>query len=341
MILKCIFSLVFFPVIIGKLIMIKDGNKGCLEAYVMGILLMFSVFQLVAIPCTFMDTSLNCVIEIWTAILLLGMVYLCVKCGKEVWVPFRNFNWKEAVRKIDFGSTIVFLLVLIQVVMLARYAHYDADDAYYVGMATTSWDTNSIMRYDCYTGDLLGKVLSRYVLSPFPIFLAAISKMINCHPAIMAHTIFPLIFIPMAYIVYALIGRVLFENNKVKNEIFLILISIMGIFCYWSIYNQQIFLLYRVWQGKAILAGILLPMIFYMALKYWNRKYTMSDWIMLICLMLSTTFVSSMGIILGAIALGIFGIIVLLVKHNIKDTIKLALCAVPNMILTVVYLFIR
>lgn len=341
MILKYIFLLVLIPGILGKLITIKNQEKGCNYSYLAGILLMFSVFQVVALPCIFFDTSLNCVIGVWSAILLMIMLYLGRKYGKTAWDSLKRFNWKEEVRKIDVWGIIVFILVVIQAFMLAKYAHYDADDAYYVGMAVTSWDTNSLMRYDCYTGELLEGMLSRYVLSPFPIFIAAVSKIIGCHSAIVAHTLIPAIFIPMAYLVYALIGKILFANNKVKNEIFLILISIMGIFCYWSIYNQQIFLLYRVWQGKAILSGVLLPMIFYMALKYWNQKYTVSDWCVLICLMLSTCLVSSMGIILGAVMLGIFAIMILIKKRNLAEAMKILACAGPNVFLAVVYLFIR
>lgn len=342
MILKYIFIFVLIPEVLGKLITIKNKEKGCrMYSYMAGILLMLSVFQIVILPCILLDTSLNCVIVVWVAILLMIILYLTIKYGEIAWDSLKRFNWKEEIRKIDILGIVVFILVVIQAFMLAKYAHYDADDAYYVGMAVTSWDTNSLMRYDCYTGELLEGILSRYVLSPFPMFIATVSKLIGVHPAITAHTLIPIIFIPMAYLVYALIGKILFASNKIKNQIFLILISIMGVFGYWSIYNQQIFLLYRVWQGKAILAGVLLPMIFYMALKYWTKKYTVSDWCVLICLMLSTCLVSSMGIIFGAILVGIFGIMVLIKKRDFVETMKILVCASPNLILAVAYLFIR
>ena len=339
MILKYIFIMVFVPGIIGRLISVK--NKGWLYSYMAGFLLMLAVFQIVALIGIFVDTSLTFLIFMWLFLLLLIFLYFSIEARKNIGEFWKGFDIRNELKKIDVGTIIVFLLVAFQTFMLVKYVHYDADDAYYVGMAVTSWDTDSLMRYDCYTGKLLEGLPSRYVLSPFPIFTAAISKMIGCHPAIVAHTFFPAIFIPMAYVVYTLIGRILFDGQRLKNEMYLIFVSIMYIFCYWSIYNQQVFLLYRVWQGKAILAGVLLPMLFYMTLKFWTQKYIASDWIILFCLMVSTTLVSSMGIMLGAIALGTLGIMLLVVRHDVKNTVKMFLCAVPNIILAFCYLFIR
>ena len=58
--------------------------------------------------------------------------------------------------------------------------------------------------------------------------------------------------------VYALIGRNLFHGDKEKTGYFLILVTMLTIFSGYSERTSGLFLLIRLWQGKAFLAGILL-----------------------------------------------------------------------------------
>ena len=61
----------------------------------------------------------------------------------------------------------------------------------------------------------------RYVLSLWPIFYAWLSKLIGVIPTIMAHTILPWLIIPLAYMVYGLLGKKLFPEDSGLQGMFL------------------------------------------------------------------------------------------------------------------------
>ncbi len=68
----------------------------------------------------------------------------------------------------------------------------------------------------------------------------------------------------LAYVVYSLIGEMFFQKDK-KTGRFLLA---MGVFIprssRHSVYTQGTFLLVRIWQGKAVLASVILPAVFYL-----------------------------------------------------------------------------
>ena len=69
------------------------------------------------------------------------------------------------------------ILILIQLIVVVLYAHMDEDDAFYVGTATTAVETDSLYAYNPYTGAAYNVLPSRYILSPFPAFLAVTSRL--------------------------------------------------------------------------------------------------------------------------------------------------------------------
>ncbi len=190
--------------------------------------------------------------------------------------------------------------------MCAFYMHIDQDDAFYIGTASTDLKTNSIYRYDPYTGYEYKLLPSRYVLSPFPVYLSFISRLIGMHPLSVAHTLFPIVFISMSYMAYYLIGGELLGDSKRDKGVFLLFISLIQMCSFYSVYTQGTFLLLRIWQGKSILANLILPMIFYLAIRTFREMGQKKEWVMLFCYMGAASFVSSMGIMLAPIELGIF-----------------------------------
>ena len=108
--------------------------------------------------------------------------------------PWSAGLWAR-LRSISAWLWIALVLIAAQICVASLLAHMDADDAFYVGTATTAVHTDTIFSVNPYTGNAYRKLPSRYVLSPFPIFLAVISQLCGgLHPAIVAHVIFPAVF---------------------------------------------------------------------------------------------------------------------------------------------------
>ena len=334
-----------FPVFSGKIITAGSKDRGIFFDYLSGLLFMMAVFQAVTLPCIYFDTSLNFDLAVWLGAMaaLLLVFAACnrnkVRTGTDGGTKFTGGEGTE--RKADprFPVFVAFALaaVLFQTYMAVRYAHYDEDDAYYVAMATTAWSTDSLMRFNPYTGAEMAGFYSRYVLSPFSLFVAAEAKITGVHAAIVAHTFYPGCYIPASYMVYALIGKKLFPEKRTNQAKFVLLIAVMGIFSLWSRRNQMFFLISKTWQGKAVLAGLLLPAMFFLMMKHWEGSFCRRDWMVCVLLTLSMTLVSSMGIMLGVIMAGIYAIIRIAIRRDFRGALKILLTALPNIILGAIY----
>lgn len=308
MILKGIFALLFLviiPELLGLIVtkFLDKEKNNLILAFVIGCLIEFAICQLVAVPLIFMNASFTTLLYIYIGInLVLSIVsiYLNVKRLKELLVN----NLKSIKEMPKLLTLVVVILVGIQVYGLVGYMHLDDDDAFYVGTAVTSVQTNTIYKYSPTTGSEAGEHLDlRYKLGPFPVYYAIMSEIINIHPTIFAHTIMPIVFLPLAYMVIGLLADCLFKNNKEQTMLFLIFINIMSIWGNYSIRNNFSFLLFRIWQGKSILANIIIPGVWLFYLLGKENDFKLINYIMIFILILAGCLTTTMGIALPPLSL--------------------------------------
>ena len=336
-VIGCIILLAVCAALLGRLLYGKK-KSGFLLDISTGFFLLFAIFEVVALPCIFLKISLK-----WFALVLLGIigvlcVILLIANGRHFLAGWKVPKWEKA----GLLLVVVLFLILSQTGMLGFGMHIDDDDAFYVATAVTAMDTNTLFQVDPYTGALYGALPSRYVLSSFPLFGAAFCKYVGLRPTVFFHTMLPFVMIPVAYAVYALIGRKIFGKNKEKNILFLGAISVINIFSAVSTWTQGQFLLVRIWQGKAILASILLPFLIYFVLEYFPRgELKAKEFCLLLFIMLASCFVSSMGIILSVIMLESFSFLQLVRTRKLKLFLQTTVCCVPNVLLAAIYLMMR
>lgn len=317
----------------------EKSEQNFWKNYVFGFVVFLGVFEIFALAGIYLKWSLS----------LLTMVFL----GGMGIAALAGFLWNRkntvdmvkkeisAVRKIPWIWILAVLVILLQMYMYTVWMHTDDDDAFYLTTATTAVETDSLFVYSPYTGEAYKSLPARYVLSPFPLLYAVLSKVTALHPAIIAHTLIPAVFVLLAYIVYAMIGEQLFHKDKEKTGYFVLFISVLLLFSASTTHLRGMVFLVRIWQGKAVLASILIPLILYMALSGIEKGFQKKDYIFLFGLMLSCCVVSSMGIMLGAITLGITAILLSIRHRNWKMMMGMFLCCVPNMLLSILYLMIR
>lgn len=142
--------------------------------------------------------------------------------------------------------------------------------------------------------------------------------------------------------IYGILGRRLFGKERRLAGFFLILVCLLHIFSGYSVYTQGTFLLVRIWQGKAILAAALIPAVYYYCLRTaQEKKGVAANCVMLVLLMLACCHVSSMGIMLGAIAMGLAGIACALRYRKPGILLYGVVSCIPNLIYSAIYLTIR
>lgn len=338
-IVVCIGLMLVMSMILGKLFENKKEPDHSLQEWIGGFLLLLALFEVVSLPCIFLKASLKTL-----SCLMLGTIgILCVV--SLVWNRQKILDKKREKivwERPDTIGKVAITLIVFQTLMLGFGIYIDEDDAFYVATATTAVDTNTLYEVDPYTGLLYDTFPARYVLSPLAMFGAVVGKCIKLRPAVFFHTVLPLMLIPMAYGVYALLGRKLFGQDKKKREMFLLFMSLVNLFSATSAYTQGKFLLLRIWQGKAILAGIILPFLLYFALEYFEKNYlTLREWTCLIGVMTAGCFVSSMGIFLCVVMIEVLAFLKCIGSGKCKIFLQTTAACMLNVALALVYLVIR
>ncbi len=299
---------------------------------------MLGSFEILAVPMVLNMQPYSRLAWIYAIFILAAAAVALIFGFKSL--PSVTFGRLKACARQPWTVWLAVGLILLQIALYVTGIFTDADDAFYVGTATTAQYTDQMYTVSPYTGKILNHLTPRYVLSPFPIFLAFISTVTQFHPTVVAHTIMPVFFVMLAYGIYSLVGERLFKGDRNQNGAFSTLLSVVHMFSYYSIYTQGTFMLIRIWQGKAFLAAVLLPGMLYLAMRYLGENGTASDWKAVFCLSLGACLATSMGIMLAPILLGLTGFAGGVLFGRWKKTLCLAVCCVPCLILAGVYLFV-
>ncbi len=319
-------------------------RKSICFALVCGYAGLFAMAQILIVPGIFLKASLTIVMQVYRVVALIAASAGLVLNFRGLKELFLGMVRKKTQTKLseELLFFVAILLVAIQMLVVGILSHQDGDDSFYVATASTSIYTDSIFAYNPYTGaKYRGKLPSRYVLSPFPVYEAILAKLVGVDVPCFVYTIFPVFLILLAYLVYWLWADQLFDGDKKQCALFLIFTSVVLIFSNYSIYTSGTFLMLRIWQGKAILAGVLLPAVAYLCVRLMAKDEKGGGWPALFCMQLASCLVSSMGIILSALMVGIYMFVCGVCAWKWKNVGKALLCCLPNLVFAVIYLFIR
>ncbi len=201
----------------------------------------------------------------------------------------RRMSWAERVEWLLF-----FILLGFQLYKAAAYASFDGDDAYYVTASLIAQQADTMYTILPLTGRHTGLDI-RHALAVFPMWIAFVAKKSHIHSTILSHTVLPFLLLPLTYLVYYEIGRLLFDGRKNGQDkgrikraarraedsaaenrselrsgenlpLFMILMAVFQIFGNVSIYTNETFFLTRTWQGKAVAGSLVIPALLWMFL---------------------------------------------------------------------------
>lgn len=339
--------LLLMPAAAGITLLYKKDSAALSESLAAGYLIMLSVMELLALPMIYLKLSLHVLTAsygiIIVAIALAGL--LCLR--KRNKTSGKNFSEIHAgifakIKKTSVWLWLAVIMIFLQMAAVSLFAHFDADDAMYVGAASTAIQTDTIFSISPYTGIEYETLPSRYVLSPFPVFLAVISKLcMGLHPAIMAHMIFPPVFLILVYVVQNLLAKKWFPKDRDAQGMYLSFTAVLCWFSAYSVYNAGNFQMVRIWQGKALLASAMLPMIIYLCLSLMLQETQEYSWSVLFLANLSCCLISSMGIMLSALLTGIITLVSMVYRKKLSFLYKAVLCCIPSLMLGIIYIGIK
>ena len=354
---KMVISIVLFfvvPELLGLLPLriIKKEKNNLLLALVLGYVIEFAICQLFAVPYIYLEKTLTELVFIVSVVsLVLALISFIVNVIRIKEIFKSSLEWIKELPKVL--SIIFLILIFMQIYGYIGYAHIDDDDYYYVGTSTVSVQTDTLYKYSAATGEEEAENMAiRYRIGPFPLYSAIVSKIIDIHPAIVSHLIIPIIFVPLVYIVFMEIANELFENDKKNVFYFLIVLCIFNIFGNYSIRTRSTFLLIRLWQGKAILANLIIPLVICLCMKAKNENLKFTYLLLIFITILAGNFTTTMGIALPPLTLMLMAIVLELDKllkkeegkirflNITKNLIKCLACCIPSIVYGIMYFFI-
>ena len=385
--LGLIFWLLAVPMCIGILFnfILPRHRRTVGVTYILGFLIYIAVFEVIAIPCMLHITynafsycrrgfivvsvalALGGIIRLIVLLRTRQMHYLAVFPG-EARPEIRDFldprsdpgffkpdHSKETI--VYWG--IFFVIMAFQMVMAVFMSSFDGDDSYYVVESLLAQQADVMNTINPYIG-ISTSLDIRHALAVITMWIAFLAKESGIHATVLSHTIMPLFIIPFVYLIYVQIGRILFRSRQNIIPVFMIIVSFLMMFGNISIYTPATFFLMRTWQGKAIVANVVFPMIFWMF--FWiledvkfikdggnftssSRRYSYmskkrfyaAPWIMLFFINMFSGVCSSMGIIFGSGLIALLTLVILFFSKK-PSVILWAFCSVlPNILYLAIY----
>lgn len=385
-IMLCIFVLIWLPSALGICVfpacgvssaprrgMTEDGVSGsekaagCPDAaefllcMLAGNLLMWAVFEAVAVPCAFGGAALHTVLLIWSAVI--AAILLGCSLKRRIFPVFR-FGHRERMagtacpasdhpagsRRHDAeilfyaAAALAAVLILLQCAVYIGGMHLDQDDSRYIAEAVDAWENDRIyavlpqsgsVRTGAWSGDFI-----KDLVSPWPLWIAAASKLTMMHPATFAHTVCAAYLLLLFYACVYLIGRELFRDSREKPMIFLAVSAFIMMFFAGSLRTSAEFTLLRIWQGKSVFAGVgtaALLLEFLMLYRYAEKPGYGSGEKKVFLLVLLTgaasCLMSGMGVILSLIMIAAFSLWYLIAYRRIRGFLILMLDCLPGIVM--------
>ena len=317
---------------------LEKGKGSVGMTYICGFLMLLAAFQLISVPLVFIDPwgfewivkIFNIVVTVLTGTGIIRMLHMwrrenTIFTGKE------NLLKKNKTEKFQWW--IVIILIFFQLFMAVTHASFDGDDAYYVVQSVITDETSTLYRILPYTG-LTTSLDMRHSMAVFPIWIAYVARMTNIHATILSHTILPLVLIPLTYAIYYEIGKKLFQEKKEQLPVYMMFVCILQIFGNVSIYSNATFFLMRTWQGKSMLANMVIPFIFLILLWLFEgepekRKKQYSLWFMLFIINVVAAMMSTASVFLNTILIFIMAAVFVIREKNKKILLPMAISCVP------------
>lgn len=352
-IISVLFWLLLIPFLLGFLpaALLPEEDRTPGTVFLSGYIVLFALFELIGIPvtvvCVYNGFS---ILSAWfgaIAVLLATVgVLWTLRLKKKGYRLSFEFVAKEYSLEDKLFFMLFLLIVGFQLYMSFTRASFDGDDSYYGVQAVIAQQIDTLYRINPNTG-ISSPLDARHALALFPIWEAFVGKMSGLHATVVAHSIAPLVLLPLTYLVYFKIGQKLFKEKKDRLPVFMILMALFQMFGNVSIYTNETFLLTRTWQGKSVAGNLILPAVFWVFFCLFEKEAAdrkkgegLGYWILLAVLNLAAGISSSLAVMLSSLLVAGLAVLFALKERKLSILVKAGLTCIPSAVYVLVYLII-
>lgn len=293
------------PLLVGSVFRFKSISL----TYLMGQICMWAAFQAIGV----------CMVQLRAPFTLLFWLYTALVVGLTAWGVRRRL--KVRFRKPRFSVFLILALLVIafQCYMYIFRQHIDEDDARWIAEANDALVKNRMLLFNPATGEYIGRFTGEMIkdaFSPWAFYVAWMSRATGVRAVEIAHTVYPPVLLALGYTAYWEIGCCLFKKRP-ERGIFLLMVAAINLFFAGNGYTQSVFTLTRIWQGKAVIAGVMIPAILACILRI-QVKDSAKNWLCLVLAGMACCLFSGMGIAIGVLMIAVYGFCALACKPRLE-----------------------
>lgn len=310
----------------------KAGQYIKLNIFITGYVGIVFFFALVSIPFMYFHSKFTYLY--WTFLLGLGVLLIFrAKCFLKH-ILYSN-DLSAFIKKRNTSFWIALLLICTQILLYIILKHRNTDDSWYIALSNTVLEHNKIFDRDPSCGNIFHLFATQYELVGHELLIAVICKFFSVSPAVACHTVIPVFFLEAHYIIIYALSR---KMNQEHEDIIFLLITLINMFSRYSTSSRGCFLLERLWQGKAVLVNLALPLLL---LVFWNiyesKEVSKSDIALLTVCTYYAFHLSAVGLYMFPLSYAIYTLLFFSYSRKWAETMKLCI----PMILAIPYVFLK
>lgn len=308
-------------------------SKDAAQELVFGYLFYFALFELFAVPMTLAWAPLSVLTKVWTVVLAVLVLCSALLNGRSWWKRLRAI--RSLLREHSYVLVLAVLALAASCLYAVLYTGNTHDAAYYVGATNTAVYTDTLWRYNPYTGSPVTNFNTRYIFSAYPMHNAVWCQLLGLPALIQTKVVMSALNVLVAGLLIYLIGKRLFLQKKHPAAVMLCFWALLQMFSYTQ-YTTGAFLLTRGYEGKALLANISILAVLYVSVWFWQESGNQRLWgIQFLTALSALTFSGSSIIFPAVLAAGMLP--VMLLKKRWKEAPFFALCLLPQAVYGIVY----
>ena len=199
-VVRIIYWMLIVPYLIGQLFnfILPEGKKTLGTTFILGLLIYFAIFQVIAIPCMmlFVYNAFTHCRRMYVVVVSVLAIAGAMRFDKKLFAGKIPSGLKTET-KIYYGIFIA--LILLQMVLSLTYAPFNGDDAEYVANSVAAQQLDRMNTINANIGG--PKDLDwRHALATITMWIAFIAKVSSVHAAIVSHVVMFIILLERIFL---------------------------------------------------------------------------------------------------------------------------------------------
>ncbi|NCB92665.1 MAG: hypothetical protein EOM40_08885 [Clostridia bacterium] len=241
----------------------------------LGFFMYFGLYQVFALPMKVLLQPLSTLSVMW-------MIAVVIVCMVSLIINMKN--WTRYVIKSEMKrwwpmALILCVGILAQIIVITNNVRYGsfADASYYIADSGRSVVTDTIEQYAQYTGVKRGRLDPLYLLLTYTSHNSMLSYISGIHPLIIWRQVMGAVVIIISNLAVYKIGLTILKKEKLAILAWAFWFLVQ--FFTYSAYAPAGFLFYRAFEGKTILAIVIIPVLLLQMVKSIFGKFENRDFI--------------------------------------------------------------